>query len=369
MGSPGRSAIEQPPGEPVSCLRCQAACAPTSSATIHLHPVSGCPVHIVNSYGASSDGLYELVGDEIYLREPDPELLTDYQLFTPVDIAIFDVFDKAGLLRLGGTSGTEGWSSVSEYQRCPYSWARSHVPGFKPPAHQGMPVEEAYGKAVGSVVHTLLAVYYQRKITPSYPLSPKLFFEALRARSIDIRVLQEAWRLYTAHAIYYRQETIKPLWPERLFISPTSRRSCRVDLGVLELNGDYGHPAGLWLMDHKTAQRFDDTTLTGWYNDGGTIQQADIFQECWEQDPELQKLGPLQGVIISLIGRQKDPDFHRVYVRPDEFQVKDHRQEVVYWQAQRNLALATGHFPRARSGCITRYGKCPHWDHCLTGEG
>lgn len=327
-------------------------------------------MQVVNEHGGSIDGAYERMGNEVYEREPDPGLLLGHQLFTPVDEALNDIFDRAGVPRLGGTSGIEGWSSISEYQRCPYSWARSYLPSFSPPTNPAVvSLRNTYSLDTGSICHALLAIYYQRMLTPTgYPLTPKGTYEALRARSVDNRVLEEGWRLFSAYCLYYKNDTLRPLWPERLFISPTSRRSCRVDLGVIETNGNHGHPAGLYLMDHKTAQRFDDSTLTGWYNDGGTIQQFDIFQECWEHDPELQKLGPVQGVIINLIGRQKEPDLHRVYVHPDPFQIEAHRQEVVYWQAHRNLARASMTFPRARAGCTTRYGKCAHWDHCLTGE-
>lgn len=370
MGSPPRqSHNDRPAGAGVACLICRAACNRTSDPTIYLHPESPCAIRVVNEYGASSDGTYERIGDDVFMREPDPDLLMGHQLFTPVDVALHDIFLQASVPPLGGTSGVEGWSSISEYQRCPYSWARSHVPGFAPPPHQGVPMSDRMGKGAGSVVHALLAVHYQLKITPRYPLTPKKVIEGLHARSINNAILDEAKRLFSAYSIYYRTESLQPLWPERLFISPTSRRSCRVDLGVLETNGEHGHPEGLYLMDHKTAQRFDDVTLTGWHNDGGIIQQADIFQECWAQDKELQKHGPLRGVIVNLIGKQKEPDFHRAFVHPDYFQVDAHRQEAPYWQAARNLALATRHFPRARAGCKTQFGKCSHWDHCLTGEG
>ena len=48
--------------------------------------------------------------------------------------------------------------------------------------------------------------------------------------------------------------------------------------------------------------------------------------------------------------------------------IEQHRLEARWWQAQRQMCTANGVFPRARNGCITRYGKCPEWEHCLTGE-
>jgi hypothetical protein len=79
--------------------------------------------------------------------------------------------------------------------------------------------------------------------------------------------------------------------------------------------------------------------------------------------------GPLQGVLINLLGKQpKNPQYQRVWVKPTTAQVTAHRDDLARWEGLIQLARSTGSFPRARNGCIGRYGRCPHFDHCATGE-
>ena len=350
---------------------CGSVCQETSSEKLFLHPVgTGCLVQVVDDVGASLDHAYVVEDGTIYEKEPDPEQLISLRLFTPTDNALKAIFGQYNVPLLGGTSGIEGWSSISTFQRCPYAWARTYLPElFTWGPLTEFDYQDAFGLAVGSVAHALLAVYYSQKIDTSYPLSPELLRAGLDKLSVDPAIVAEAWRLFSAYRIFYKFETLKPVKVEALYIDPASKRSCRTDSLVIETADDRGHPPGLYVMDHKTAQRFDDTTLTGWHNDGGIIQQADIFASTWEQQPEYQKYGPLQGVIVNIIGKQKEaPQFFRAFVHPSHFQVEQHRAEAPVWQAQRNLCIATGIFPRARNGCITRYGKCSHWEHCVTGE-
>jgi hypothetical protein len=319
--------------------------------------------------GAPLDHAYEVEGGEIFVKEPDPEVLVSFRLFTPTENALQATFKEYGVPFLGGTSGMEGWSSISLFQRCPYAWARRYLPHYFP---RGEPTEfelmDAFSTSVGSLAHVLLAVFYTQKIDPKYPLSPEIVKQGCDKRSVDPAIVEEAWRLFNAYRIFYKFETIKPVMVEALFVDEATKRTCRTDLLVVETADDRGHPPGLYVCDHKTSQRFDDATLTGWHNDGGIIQQADIFAATWEKQPEYQKYGPLQGVIVNIIGKQKTPEFFRAFVHPSRFQVDQHRLEALWWQAQKQMCLATGVFPRARNGCITRYGKCSEWEHCVTGE-
>lgn len=355
---------------PTACLMCGSVCEETSDEQLFLHPAGqGCPVSVCDVMGAPMDHAYVVEGREIFVKEPDPDALITIRLFTPTENALQAIFREHGVPFLGGTSGVEGWSSLSTFQRCPYAWARTYLPEL---FTWGPPTEfdymDAFHLAVGTLVHVFLAVHYSQKIDAAYPLSADAVKQGCDARSVDPNIVNEAWRLFSAYRTYYKFETLVPVKVEALYLDPTTKRSCRTDSLVIETADDRGHPAGLYVMDHKTAQRFDDPVLTGWHNDGGIIQQADIFASTWEQQPEYQQLGPLQGVIVNIIGKQKTPEFFRAFVHPSRFQVEQHRAEAPIWQAQRNLAVATGIFPRARNGCITRYGKCSHWEHCVTGE-
>lgn len=328
-----------------------------------------CAAIVVNELGGSIDNTYELIDGDLYIREARTDLFTSHQLFTPVDFAVISVFESMGLPMLGGTSGLDGWSSMSTYQRCPYAWAREHVAGFIPVAHPGISMFEPFGRAVGTLVHVYLAIYYQRKIDKNYPLTPEMMQDGIRKRSVDPAIVLEGWRLFSCYRIYYFAiEKIQPIAVEVRFVSPKSGRTCRADLLCIKPGENDERPAGLYLMDHKTALFFSETALTGWHNEGAIMQQAEVFADAWEVDPELQKYGPLRGVIINIIGKQKVPEFHRTFVHPNHFQMEAHRQEMPYWKAQRDLSIATGVFPRARAGCLTHYGKCDHWEHCLGAQ-
>jgi hypothetical protein len=353
-----------------TCLTCGRLCTPTSSDELWLHPEErDCPIRVVDKFGAPLDHAFEVEGGEIFEKEPDPEVLFSIRLFTPTEKALMAIFAEAGTPFLGGTSGTEGWSSLSLFQRCPYAWARRYLPdSFPPRTKTMMDLIDQPGMAIGTLVHVLLGVYYMKRIDASYPLTPEQVKLGCDRLSVDPALTNEAWRLFSAYRVYYKFETLKPVGVEVHLVDKKSRRSCRTDLLCIETSDQAEHPPGLYVCDHKTAQRFDDTTLMGWYNDGGIIQQADIFATSWEETEGFQKYGPLQGVIVNIIGKQKTPEFYRAYVHPSSFQVEQHRLEAPVWQAQRDLALATGIFPRARNGCITRYGKCSEWEHCVTGE-
>lgn len=349
-----------------TCLFCGIRTDATSDAEIFLHPAGDCPVKVTGRYGASLDHLFEVIDQEIFHRLVDPELIMQLQYFTPIEVAMNAVFDKYGVPRLGGSSGLEGWSSISLYQRCPYAWAREHLRGFKTDVPM-LSVSDLSGRSVGSLFHGLLSVYYSRRIAASYPLTPELMIEEIGKLGVDPAVIVEARRLYQAYATYYKHERLRPLFVEQLLVAERPRRSCRNDL-IAIVEGVPGQPDGLYIVDHKTASRFDDATLTGWANEGAIIQQVDVFEAALPDHPELQSYGALQGVIVNLVGKQKAPELYRAYVHPTFFQVEQHRHDLPIWRAQRDLSIATGTFPRARAGCLGRFGKCDSWDHCTEGS-
>lgn len=349
-----------------TCLFCGLRARSTSDEQIFLHAPSDCTVRVLDRYGSSLDHLFEVEGDTIYIKEIDPTVFTPVRVFTPIEVAMNAMFDLYGLPRLGGSSGVDGWSSTSSYQRCPYAWARDQGLRGAPQMAQ-LSVSDYSGRSVGSLVHGLLSVYYSQRIDLAYPLSPELLFEGVKLRGIDPAVAVEAHRLYRAYVTFYKHERLTPLFVEYLLVASNPRRSCRNDLIAL-VEGDPAHPPGLYIVDHKTASRFDELTLTCWENEGGIIQQVDVFEAALPDHPALQSYGPLQGVIVNLIGKQKAPELYRAYVHPTAFQVDQHRRDLPVWRAQRDLALALGVFPRARAGCATRFGKCDHWDHCRGDE-
>lgn len=356
-------------GKGPRCFLCQAPLAATTLDGVLVHPTSEkCTVQLTELTGISVDDQYELLAGQIYLRDdgeaqPDPDVIVAFEQWTPTDKATEAMFDAHKVPRLGGASGDKGWSSFQTYQRCPYLWRRTYIEHIKRDP-EDLLVGEAPGIAVGGLVHTFLAIHYIRPIERRYPLTPESAKDWLLKNGVNPEFLDEAWRLFSAYRLFYKHEQIRPLAVEHHVVDPRTGESTRYDL-VCEVLAQEGRIPGTYIMDHKTAQRFDAPTLEGWSNDGTVIQQAML----WERLGLKHKFGELKGVIVNLIGKQKVPDMHRTWVAPHRWQIEQQEADLRIWDARIRLALATGVFPRARSGCINRYGFCSQFEHCATGEG
>jgi hypothetical protein len=285
-----------------------------------------------------------------------------------VEEATLALFASTGLERLGGASGDRGWSSVSTFQRCPHLWEATYL-GRKP-ARKG---RDPDGLQIGSLVHTLLAVHYQARILPGYPITPESVREYCLDQRVDPAIVDESWRVFVAHRIYYGPEgpgspkdsQIEPLAVEHRIADPKTGRSARYDLVVRLPEATMSLSAGTWIFEHKTSGRFDQATLDGWRNDGEILGQIDL----WETLKLDKRFGKLQGVVVNILGKQKKPEFHRTIVSPLRWQTRDHRRSMAIWGAEIDRAIATQVFPRARAHCVGRYGMCPLFDACSEDKG
>lgn len=122
---------------------------------------------------------------------------------------------------------------------------------------------------------------------------------------------------------------------------------------------------GTYVVEHKTAGRFDDATLDGWRNDGEVLGQITLWKRL-----DLDAIfGPLRGVMVNIIGKQKIQQFHRTVVSVQSWQSEQHTEDLRHWQGLKQLMISNGIFPRSRANCIGRYGKCVQWSHCSGDEG
>lgn len=355
-----------------TCILCGTKLSPTTADGILLHhKISnqsiGCQVVLTDELGVSIDDRYELIAGTIYEREepapPDPDVIVAFEQYTPFEKALEAVFAHFGVERLGGASGDRGWSAVSAYQRCPYLWFKTYVAHQVPNGNE-LVLSEPLGLAIGSIVHTFLAVHYQKRINARYPLTPELVRKYLDENAVNPAFVTESWRLFSAYRLYYKNEPLQPLAIEHHVVDPRSKESCRYDAIVEILENGQGYEPGTWIMDHKTTLMFDRATLEGWPNDGTVIQQVML----WHRLGLHRRWGELKGVIVNLIGKQKIPGMHRAFVSPLRWQIDQQAADLRVWDAQKKLALATSSFPRSRANCVNRYGMCRLFDHCATGE-
>jgi len=284
--------------------------------------------------------------------ERDPSIL-------PIDQGMLAIFQEHGLERLGGASGDLGWSSFSTYQRCPYLFKRLYIDGLR----------DAEGRPpiyieIGAAVHAFLALHYQKLIDPNYPITPDSMYKGLLDAGCDAQALLEAWRLWSSYALWYEQDFIVPLAVEYHVVDPETKESARYDLIAKVEKPDGSFQSGTYIVEHKTASRFDEATLNGWQNDGEVIGQMML----WHRLKLNRKFGKLQGVMMNIIGKQKISRFHRSRVIDQRWQIKQHANDLRQWQGLRLFQMASGVFPRARANCVGRYGMCSQWEHCAHRE-
>lgn len=328
------------------------------------HPeVSDCNVVYTDDFGiyVEFDDSINPVEDfpEASSAEPEEGVIT-LQRYPPVDDVLADIFDEAKLARLGGASSGKGWSSFSLWQRCPRAWRRRYLDQSR-----SVLWTESPSLAIGTLVHVFLALYYTGMMAEDNPfrsLTPEIVYERLRQRA-DPAFVSEAWRLFVSYAIYYKHEQIIPLAIEHDLRDPRTGESCRYDLIAYIPEERPGMLAGTYAFEHKTASRFDWPTLNGWQNDGECIGEVALWQRLGLD----KRFGELRGLVVNIIGKQKEPRFHRTTVAPSGWQVDQHLRDLTRWEGLISLAKSTNSFPRARGNCIGRYGACDYWDECIDG--
>lgn len=348
------------------CLLCKEKLTPFESTLspwlnsmgLQTHPArEDCLVTVTDAFGVPID-LGEI---EQPTEDPEPFFQQTHPLLEKVLMGVFDSFK---LPRLGGASTGRGWTNFSVFQRCPYAWKRKYVDNVAPFIIADIP-----GLSIGTLVHTFLALHYANMMPDSLykALTPEIMFERLRAQA-NPELVGEGWRLFKAYRLYYQFEelnrTFTPLAIEYDLRNPRTNESTRYDLVAFVEHERPGLLPGTYIVEHKTAQRFDSDTLEGWANDGEILGEVALWKLLGLDN----RFGPLKGVIVNIIGKQKEPKFHRTVVAPSSWQVGQHLEDLKRWEGMIGLAQSTGVFPRARAGCLTKYGRCSEWDHCLTNE-
>lgn len=314
------------------------------------HPaVSDCTVRFTDAWGIAVD-------------EPKPpeadKPIDDFglNLYPAMDHALMTIFDTLGLDRLGGISSGRGWSSFSLYQRCPYAWKRRHIERVQP----WISVESP-SLAIGTLVHAFLALYYTGMMedSPYAALTPTMLYDRV-VRIANPEYVAESMRVFKAYALWYKGEEIVPLAIEYDLRDPRNNESCRFDMIAFHPTAHGERRSGTYDYEHKTASRFDHDTLTAWSGDGEILGQVAL----WDRLGLDHRFGPLAGVVVNLLGKHKEPLFHRTLVSPTTFQIESHLQDLKRWEGLIQLSRSNGIYPRARANCVHRYGRCDHWDHC-----
>lgn len=271
----------------------------------------------------------------------------------PMDTALEAVFKLYKLKRLGGASG-KGWSSRQTLQRCPYLYKVSYLQGIRGVASKAL--------ETGSAFHALLACHYLAMVDSNWPLQPEALRDELLTVQADAEAVSDAWRVYDAYALHYETDYLRPLAVEVL--GDHGENTCRWDLIAAIDSADSGFVPGTYLVEHKSSARLDPTTVDAWRGDGEIIGQIAIYQGNRKY---ARKWGKLQGVVMNLCSKETVPKFKRQVIPPQAWQTDAHLQDLSQWGALETFYKASNFWPRARAGCIGRYGKCALFDHCADG--
>lgn len=281
--------------------------------------------------------------DTLYVgRSPDIE---------PMEQAIERIFKVFGLERLGGASG-RGWSFYSSMQKCWWFFKRRYRDRDRGGAN--------YHLELGGLFHTYMALFYlMLRDGDAARLTPIRMHREILDTSVDHKVVMEAWRIFQAYCATYDDDYLTPLEAEYL-AKVDDKTSCRYDLIARVEEDVLNVPAGTWIVEHKTASRFDSGTLEGWKNDGEIIGQIRLYKKA----KLAKRFGKLKGVIVNLCGKQKEPKFERIVIPTQARQLRAHEKDLQVWDAMRGICEATNTWPRSRQGCVDRYGLCDYFDEC-----
>ena len=179
--------------------------------------------------------------------------------------------------------------------------------------------------------------------------------------------VMEAWRIFEHYGFYYEGETWEVLAIEEL--AAVDVYSCRYDLIVRIPEGNLLFSPGVYIVDHKTSSRFATVVTECWQHHGEIIGQQWLYKQCGLEE----KYGPLEGSIINLCGRQKNPEYRRILVEVKESSLAYFKEYViddnyVYMALAKKLyedeGIVDEAYCKQLTSCTAHFGVCPHYSEC-----
>jgi hypothetical protein len=343
------------------CLLCHRKLEPVEGSLefLQAHPqVDDCEVVYTDAWGVAVEVEEQPEAEQPAPIEPGDEIV--FSIYPFVEDVIEEIFASYQLQRQGGASTGRGWTAVSIFQRCPYLWKRRYIDEARPAI-----LIESPARAVGTLIHAFLAAYYTSMMeeSPYRVITPEILYDRLILKA-NPELVKEGWRVFSAYRLWYQNEKLIPLAIEYDLKDPRTGDSCRYDLIAYLEEPSGGLLPGTYNIEHKSGSRFDHNFLEGWQNDGEVIGQNAL----WKMLGLDKRFGALRGTIVNLLGKQKEPKFHRTFVAPDSWRIQSHLDDLRRWEGLLNLARSAKSFPRARGNCIGRYGMCDWYEHCASND-
>lgn len=252
-------------------------------------------------------------------------------------------------------SSGSGWSKWSTVQQCPHKYWLRYVCKLDTD-------RQSAALETGQYVHGFLAAYYETRREGANHQDACIYVEKLidacRHAGGDPELLVETERLVAGYLANYEDDYLIPLATEYTAIDTIARYTCRYDL-IARIDNQMVRP-GTYIVEHKTAVRFDATTLEGWDLDGEVLGQISV----WRAAKLDSVFGELQGVCLNVIGKQSQQRFHRTFVARDAIPYGAHRKEISWCQDLVARCTRVRRWPRYFASCISRWGFCDYYNRC-----
>lgn len=324
--------------------------------------------------------------------------LMEAELAQPMDAAADAACEALGLPLLGGPSG-RGWSYHSVAQSCPHLFRETYgANGEGSGKERTHPAPELQ---IGGLFHLLMALYYGyglgdgeafyykrgllapslverlgkrgRKTPKDWIKLPNDAADQILARlraeadperlAVDkpsMSILLEAERIFDAHTNFYGggQEDTIPLAVEWFAEHPLLGYTCRYDM-IVRLGEDdpfvrAGHfeAGAVCVIEHKSARWLSEWARENWFLDGEILGQALL----WKASGCEHLFGPLAGILVDIVTKEKVPKFERVLVPPNPITTAAFEQSIRWQHGEIALWRAANYFPRRLTACW-RFGK------------
>jgi hypothetical protein len=289
---------------------------------------------------------------------------------------VADILDAklGGQEYLGGPS-VRGWSKISTYAICRRMYYLESIKKMRPK-------RQSPALDIGTLFHACMAAHYltggQKTYEPLYAVKDEI-----------PEVAQEVARLLSAYFAMYQQEEAQH-WDiravEREVIGTvtaklpkkkkehTAQLSCRFDLVIRKKAAGappdpYGPcPAGVYIVDHKCMAKMSYDLTEGYKMDGQFLLMAYL----WRQQGLDAVLGKLNGFIINVITKTKQPECRRVDIAISDADVDRFIEQItpsvveIDLNAKGPLAQDIENWPMNFGVCKSPrgYGLCKYFDFC-----
>jgi hypothetical protein len=259
-----------------------------------------------------------------------------------------------GLPQLAGGSG-RGWSRWKLLQQCPYAYHLRYVQKLD------LSEFESPALAVGSLVHAWAAVHYLGQMSEAFAVTPEDLKNEVEKQGANPAFLYKAWAVFDAYRAHYEEDYHEPLAVEYTVEDVKTNNTCRYDLIARTRNPPESVTPGVYIVEHKTSSNLSEDVVDGWSIDGEILGEMAF----WQRNGLDKKFGKLTGLIVNILVKTKQPQFHRTFVAPVSVHTKAHIRNLAYMTELEKTLRKARKWPQFFGSCIGRWGKCAFYTHCL----